>query len=224
MGKPYSMQSETERNSDMNPAGELIPTRLSLLTRLKDWNDQESWKAFFDTYWKLIYRAAVKAGLNDSEAQEVVQETVISVSKSMPQFEYDSEKGSFKGWLLRLTSWRVSDQLRKRQRDNRFRQAEPRTATGTAAVERLADPAASGLEVSWDDDWEKNLVDAAIERVKRKVDAKHYQAFDLYVFKEWPVSRVAKALKMNRGRIYVIKHRLSAMIKKEIAGLRQKPM
>jgi len=218
------MQSETERNSDMNPAGELIPTRLSLLTRLKDWNDQESWKAFFDTYWKLIYRAAVKAGLNDSEAQEVVQETVISVSKSMPQFEYDSEKGSFKGWLLRLTSWRVSDQLRKRQRDNRFRQAEPRTATGTAAVERLADPAASGLEVSWDDDWEKNLVDAAIERVKRKVDAKHYQAFDLYVFKEWPVSRVAKALKMNRGRIYVIKHRLSAMIKKEIAGLRQKPM
>jgi RNA polymerase sigma-70 factor (ECF subfamily) len=223
MVKPYSNQSEKDRLTEMNQVGELIPTRLSLLTRLKDWNDQESWKAFFDTYWRLIYRAAVKAGLNDSEAQEVVQETVISVSKSMPEFEYDQEKGSFKGWLLRLTSWRVSDQLRKRQRDNRFRRSEARTSTGTATIDRLPDPAL-GLDSSWDDDWEKNLVDAAIERVKRRVDAKHYQAFDLYVFKEWPVARVARALKMSRGRVYVIKHRISALIKKEIASLRRKPM
>lgn len=33
-----------------------IPTRKSLLGRLKDWEDQESWHVFFDTYWKLIYR------------------------------------------------------------------------------------------------------------------------------------------------------------------------
>jgi RNA polymerase sigma-70 factor (ECF subfamily) len=218
------MQPEKDQKAEMNVVGDLIPTRVSLLTRLKDWNDQEGWKVFFDTYWKLIYRAAIKAGLSDTEAQEVVQETVISVSKSMSDFEYDSEKGSFKSWLLRLTSWRVSDQLRKRQRDLRFRHSQPRTSTRTATVERLPDPAAQGLEATWDEDWEKNLVDAAVDRVKRKVDAKHYQAFDLYVFKEWPVSRVAKALKINPGKVYLIKHRITALIKKEISHLQQKPI
>jgi RNA polymerase sigma factor (sigma-70 family) len=218
------MQRAKAHNVEMNVVGDLIPTRVSLLTRLKDWNDQEGWKVFFDTYWKLIYRAAIKAGLNDTEAQEVVQETVISVSKSMTAFEYDSEKGSFKSWLLRLTSWRVSDQLRKRQRDLRFRRSEPRTSTRTATVERLPDPATQGLEATWDEDWEKNLVDAAVDRVKRKVDPKHYQAFDLYVFKEWPVSRVAKALKINPGKVYLIKHRITALIKKEISNLQQKPI
>ena len=68
---------------------EFIPTRTSLLERLKRWDDQESWRDFFNTYWRLIYGAAVKAGLSDAEAQEAVQETVIIVSKKMEDFKYD---------------------------------------------------------------------------------------------------------------------------------------
>src|SRR5258706_14947787 len=97
----------SKRNGTMFNINELIPTRQSLLSRLKDWKDEESWRVFFDTYWKLIYGAAMKAGLSDAEAQDVVQETVISVLKSMPGFEYNTEKGSFKSWLLRLTNWRI---------------------------------------------------------------------------------------------------------------------
>jgi len=40
------------RNEDC-PA-DSIPTRSSLLGRLKDWEDQESWRDFFETYWRLI--------------------------------------------------------------------------------------------------------------------------------------------------------------------------
>src|SRR5882757_5840711 len=106
---PWKLRSIDRKQwkSVMNEVNELIPTRQSLLSRLKDWNDQESWKVFFDTYWRLIYGAALKAGLNDAEAQDVVQETVVSVLKSMGSFDYNTEKGSFKGWLLRLTSWRI---------------------------------------------------------------------------------------------------------------------
>ena len=50
-----------------------IPTRQSLLARLKDWEDQASWREFFDTYWRLIHAVALKAGLNEVEAQEVVR-------------------------------------------------------------------------------------------------------------------------------------------------------
>src|SRR5436309_5543177 len=72
---------------------ELIPTRASLLARLKDWKDHSSWQEFFDIYWKLIYGVARKAGLNDDEAQDVVQETMASVAKHMPTFKYDPAVG-----------------------------------------------------------------------------------------------------------------------------------
>ncbi len=92
-----------------------IPTRQSLLARLKDVGDQESWRDFFDTYWRLIHATALKAGLTDSEAQEVVQEVMIAAAKKMPEFTYDPVKDSLKGWLLAVTRWKVADQFRKRQ-------------------------------------------------------------------------------------------------------------
>jgi len=55
---------------------DLIPTQKSLLSRLKNWDDQSSWKTFFDTYWRLIYAFARRAGLGDAEAQDVVQFSV----------------------------------------------------------------------------------------------------------------------------------------------------
>jgi hypothetical protein len=64
-------------------ADDTIATRASLLDRLKDHADDASWQEFFDTYWRLIYSVARRAGLNDAEAQEVVQETVISVARRL---------------------------------------------------------------------------------------------------------------------------------------------
>ena len=61
----------------INPVEDSIPTRYSLLSRLQDWDDQESWRVFFDTYWRLIYSVAARSGLTESEAQDVVQETII---------------------------------------------------------------------------------------------------------------------------------------------------
>src|ERR1700753_3346622 len=93
---------------------ELIPTRITLLERCKNWKDESSWLEFFNTYWNLIYGVAVKGGLRPSEAEDVVMETMASVTKHMPGFKYDPTIGSFKAWLLNMTRWRITDQLRKR--------------------------------------------------------------------------------------------------------------
>ena len=83
-------------------ADELIPTRESLLSRLKDWGDGDSWQEFFETYRRLIYGTARKAGLTDAEAQDIVQETVISVAKNIEGFRYDPAVCSFKTWIMPL--------------------------------------------------------------------------------------------------------------------------
>jgi DNA-directed RNA polymerase specialized sigma24 family protein len=66
-----------------------LPTRRSLLSRLRNLEDNASWQDFFETYWKLIYSAATKAGLSDADAQDVVQETVLTVTRRIGEFRYD---------------------------------------------------------------------------------------------------------------------------------------
>src|SRR5262245_3751573 len=129
---------------------ELIPTRTTLIHRLKNWQDQSSWQDFFDTYWKLIYDVALKGGLTDTEAQDVVQETIISVAKHMPTFNYDPTIGSFKAWLLNMTRWRITDQFRKRGPVAAYSSSPEETATGTRTMDRLVDPASRDLDALWE--------------------------------------------------------------------------
>jgi len=204
-----------------NELNEFIPTRRSLLSRLRNWDDQESWKDFFDTYWKLIYNTAVKAGLTDAEAQDVVQETVFTVAKKMPKFKYDPAVGSFKGWLLKTTRWRILDHIhRVRTKEaplpRRRRGEEPDDTNMTTLVQ---DSACTDLEKVWNAEWQKNLIGAATERVKRRVRPKHYQMFELHVLRELPVAKVAEVLGVSTAQVHLAKHRISRLVKKEIQHL-----
>src|SRR6266542_7166468 len=163
-----------------NDPDELLPTRWTLIERLKNWDDQESWRQFFETYWKLIYGVAIKSGLTHPEAQDVVQETVISVSKSMHNFKADPAYGSFKAWLLNLTRWRITDQFRKRGRGAKEREEPPNSgagseseATPTAVEEQVPDPAGNALETIWNEEGEKPIGDAAWEKVNSKSTPKN---------------------------------------------------
>src|SRR5262245_58373801 len=51
-----------------------LKTRASLIERLRDRDDRDSWREFFNRYWKLVYGLAIKSGLTEGEAEEVVQE------------------------------------------------------------------------------------------------------------------------------------------------------
>jgi RNA polymerase sigma-70 factor (ECF subfamily) len=198
---------------------ELIPTRATLIQRLKDWQDQSSWQDFFDTYWKLIYSVAIKGGLTATEAQDVVQETMISVAKHMPAFKYDPAIGSFKTWLLNMTRWRITDQLRKRGPFVAGHSSFEDTATGTRTVDKVVDPTGRDLDALWDAEWEKNLYDAAIAKVKRQLDPQKFQIFDLYVNKEWTPEKVAATFGISVDQVYLAKHRTMDLIKKEVKRL-----
>jgi RNA polymerase sigma-70 factor (ECF subfamily) len=196
----------------------LLVTRRSLVERLDNWDDRKRWQEFFDTYWKLIYSAARKSGLTDSEAQEVVQETIITVAKKIGKLRYDPAVGSFKGWLLHITRWRIADQFRKRQ-PGQSQRTRPSDSARTATIERLPDTDAVDLDALWEKEWQENLFTAAMTRVKKKVDPKQFQIFDCYVRKEWPAQKVATELKVSVGQVYLIRHRISSLLKKEVRTL-----
>jgi len=214
------LKPSNERNSE----DRFLPTRVSLLGRLKNCEDDESWSDFFETYWRLIYSFAVRAGLSDQEAQEVVQETVISVAGTMPKFKYDPAACSFKGWLRHLTERRIVDQIRKRPRvllANDLAQGDTRCSD---AVESTPDPADHDLEAIWQTEWEEKLRAAALQKLQTQVKAKHYQIYVLHVIQEKPAREVAKLLGTNGATVYVVKHRLSRLLREIVRKLEREPL
>jgi RNA polymerase sigma factor (sigma-70 family) len=197
-----------------------LPTRQSLLERLKRWDDQESWRDFFNTYWGMLYRTAARAGLSDAEAQDVVQDTIIMVAKKMESFRYDPAVDSFKGWLLYLTRKRIAMEYRKRER--RGLPFHPDTAEPTAELDQIPDPGGLNLESVWEEEWARTMWTQAISKVKEKVALKQFQMFDLYVVKERPALEVAQALGVTVAQVYLAKHRVSGLVKQELGQLRGK--
>jgi RNA polymerase sigma-70 factor (ECF subfamily) len=198
-------------------ANEIIRTRASLIQRLKDWKDDNSWNEFFGTYWRLIYGVARRAGLTDMEAQEVVQETMISVSKHMPTFRYDPSIGSFKAWLLNMTRWRVIGQLRKRRPEAHRSPGD--SAARTDTVEALPDPQAKEVDEAWEQEWRSNILEVAKEKLRHHADPHRYQVFDFYVNKEWPADKVAQHFAISVDQVYQIKHRMTEALKEQVARL-----
>jgi RNA polymerase sigma-70 factor (ECF subfamily) len=196
---------------------ELIPTRWSLIARLKNWDDQKSWREFFDTYWRLIYKVALKSGLAHEEAQDVVQETVMAVCRSMKDFQIGPARGSFKAWLLEVTRCRIVDRHRRQPPFDRMRAERPASAPAnrsTATEERIADSAGNRLEAIWDAEWESHLVDAALAKLKGLAKPRQFQMFYLHVIKQVPAGDVVKALHVSLGQVYLAKHRVGRVFRR----------
>lgn len=207
--------------SGMQPKDDSYPTRPSLLERLKDTDDQRSWEEFDGIYGPLIRRFALKAGCTEAEADDVTQDTMAAASQHLPKFRYEPKRCSFKTWLLNLTRWRVTDQLRRRLPATSQPAPVDSSADGTrtATIERVPDPGGAELERVWDGEWRAALLERALERVKLQVDLKQWQIFDLYALKEWKPAEVARALGVNVARVYLTKHRVGALLKAEMRKL-----
>lgn len=200
------------RNDD-----ELIPTRASLLARIKNLEDHDSWQDFFETYWRLIYGVAVKRGLTPTEAEDVVQESMCAAMKHMPNFKYDRTVGTFKAWLLNMVRWRIADQFRKRALVKNMPSGARLDATD--ALEKVAD--SHDFEAIWEQQWEQALFDAAVVKMRRKVDPQKFQIFDLLVKEHLSAAKVAEDFHMTVDHVYLVKHRVTEQIKAEVARLKQ---
>jgi hypothetical protein len=80
------------------------------------------------------------------------------------------------------------------------------------------------LEKHWQDEWETNLLEVAITRVKNKVDPRDFQIFDLSTSQNWSPGRIAQAIKTNVANVYLVKHRVKKLIEKEVQMLMTKPI
>lgn len=208
-----------------------IPTRPSLLARLKSGDDVEGWQEFYCVYGGLLRAFARKCGLNETEAEEVVQDTAIGVARGLPGFRYDPARCSFKTWMLNLAQWRITDALRRRRPESRRVESDqPRLpplphrletdpTSGTSLLDRIPDPRPPNFGADWDAAWEQTLRNAALDQVRRTIDPRHFQVFDLYVLKGRPVREVVARVGVAAAQVYLIKHRVASRLRREMRRL-----
>lgn len=201
------------------PRSDPLATRASLLARLKDWEDQASWREFHDTYGRLIHNFALKRGVPENEVPDIAQETLLSVAKAIREFHYDPETCSFKSWLLSVASHRITDHFRRHPRERDARKNSPASTTRTATVERVPDPPTLPPQDVWEEEWRNNLTELALEKLKPRVSIRHFQIFYLLVIKKQPPGKVAKALGVSVGQVYLVKHRLKGVFEKSVRKL-----
>ncbi|MEO1856773.1 MAG: sigma-70 family RNA polymerase sigma factor [Rubritalea sp.] len=212
-------ETQQDKERDEMQKKNFAKTRKSLIARLDNWEDQKTWDDFYHTYWRLIYSVALKSGLRSEEAFDCVQETILSIAKQSKKKLYDPAQGSFKTWLMNMTRWRINDQFRKRKKDTVMSVGSFDEDRKTAIIERVEDPKGDVLDRLWHAEWKKNLADAALARVKTQVSPKQYQIFDYYVVKQWDASKVQAHLQVSMAQVYLAKHRVGSVLKKELAKL-----
>jgi len=198
----------------------LLETRSSLINRLKATINGESWEVFFDTYGDLIFNVARRAGLSEADAQDIVQETIVKVHKSLDRFQYDRNRGSFKGWLHSVTRSRLAEHFKKQQK--RLPLNQPFNDTTDEPTADISDPKGLELERIWDEEWQKNLIHSSLTRTKRIVSPKQFQIFKCYCIDEWTVTEICKALNVNSAQVYMAKQRVGKLFKQELELVRSK--
>jgi RNA polymerase sigma factor (sigma-70 family) len=209
---------KTNPNREPLAPTELAPTRASLLARLKDLGNDQSWQEFFDTYHRLIYGRLINSGLSPQDADEVVMEIVEGIARRMPTFVYEPRRCSFKTWLFRVVQYRLADHFRRRARS--LARMQPVT-DGMELLEEMADPAASEPDRKWEEEWERNLFQAALERVRRRANPRSLQIFIYSELEGHSVPETADHLSTTPEGVSLAKHRIKEMLRTEVERLRR---
>lgn len=198
----------------METDGETLKTSWTLVARLKNTSDQESWAEFDALYRPLILSVAMKAGLREEEAQDVVQETMGSMSKHLQDFVASGERGSFRAWLLQMARWRIQDQFRKRLPSASSGESPTNGTARTPTVERVPNASETDLVGLCDEAWTANLRELALKELQLEVKAEHYQVFHLAVLEQRPLEDVTRIVGRSRAQIYLIKYRVGNALKR----------
>lgn len=188
-----------------------LPTRSTLLARVRVLSDEESWREFQRVYRGLIFGTGRRAGLDESQAEELVQDTFVALAAKMPGFSYRSGKDSFKGWLLQIVRWKLKDHFRN-SRSRADRHCLSLTAGETPD---LVDDAAS-FERIWEAEWTRHVTASALARTKRIVKPEHYAIYHLHVVSDRPVAEVCQTLSVSFAEVYLAKHRVGMVLRRQI--------
>ena len=189
-------------------------TQPSLLVRLRDSDDHESWSVFVDVYGPLVHHFLRNRGLQQADALDLTQEVMVTVAATIKSFQYNPQRGQFRSWLFTVVQNRLRDFWRRGKH-------QARGAGDTQAIEALMQHPNPQNEVvdQWNREYEQQLFRAATEQVRDDFQETTWQAFWETAVQGDSGSDVAQRLGITRAAVYLAKGRVIARIKEQVCLL-----
>jgi RNA polymerase sigma-70 factor (ECF subfamily) len=172
-------------------------THLTLIHRLATGVDHSAWREFSDRYGQLIRGVARRQGLQDADCDEVVQDVLTSLTRVLPDFQYDPSKGMFRSYLKTITIRATVDCKKRRS---------GLTAGSAAGVEQAIDD--NALEELWEREWRQYHLRRAMEVVDAEFNAKDRNAFQAYAVRGQNAEQIGRELFLSVDQVYQAKSRI----------------
>lgn len=183
-------------------------TRASLILRIRDVEDRTAWAEFDAIYRPMLYRFGKTAGLDDADAEDVVQHCMTSICDHIHSFDYDPQRGRFKSWLRTL----VNNRTRNLFRAKKAIQAETKDFQRPQDREPLPEDVFEKL-------WMEAHLRHALEIIKEETETDTFVAYQRYVMNGDPAEQVCEDLSMNRNQLYAIKFRVTRKLHERVKEL-----
>jgi len=194
----------------MPPLVDSLPTRETLILRLRDPGDHRAWGEFAEIYTPLLCAYCRRRGLTPEDLADVVQEVMRSVSLAMGDFRYDPEKGKFKAWLFTAVRRAIWKHFRKQER-----RPVPASEAQLLRHAELGEDPTQGEQAEWDLDYQRRLLGWAMEKVRPEFAERIWSAFELTTVQEHSVGDTAERLGMTPNAVSIAKFRVISRIREK---------
>jgi len=182
-------------------------TSVSLLERLRQPDAHDAWARFVQLYTPLLYGWAQRAGLQPTDAADLVQDVLAQLVQSLPSFTYDGSR-SFRGWLRTVTLNKLREGLRRRR---------PLACLAPDVASQLPEP--DPLPPLDESEHRQSLVREALRLVAPEFSNTTWKAFQQHVLAGGAATDVAHDLGIRIGTVYAAKSRVLAALRRELDGL-----
>ena len=193
---------------------EFPETSHSLIARVKDLGDGAAWTEFLGIYQPVVFRMARRRGLQDADAQDVMQQVFLSISKSIEGWTPGDSQPPFRAWLTTIARNAITKALTRRPRD---------AATGSTSMVELLDAQPDPQETTAEilAEARKELIRWATEQIRSEFSEATWNVFWQTAIEGAPIAEVAKSTGRSAGAVYVARYRVIARLKEKVLEVSQ---
>lgn len=196
-----------------------LPTRISLVGRIRDQQNEFAWTEFVQCYRKFLYNYLIRTGFKHHDADEIVQISLVKIWNAMPDFDYQPDKGRFRAWLCTITGNTARNYIRNRKNhEEKTDFSIDDSDISNKELAMLAIP--PEVEQIAETEWLQYLPELALKRVKHHFDKRTLQVF-LLCSKGITTEEIARRLQISPGSVYVYKARVTEKVAAEIVRLKK---
>ena len=182
-------------------------------SQLCDWDNNESWNAFFAQFNDYLKSLAYSYNLPSQDVDDVVQEVFVSMANYFRGNKFDSNKGNIYSWVTTFAKWRMVDIIRRNQRQNKH------VTSGDDLLMEMQADEKQCFETNIENGYQKKLLVQALNNIGESNKNKDYFIFCDMHFNSLNNKEIMDKYKISCGTIYIAKHRMIKRIKEEVSKI-----